>query len=106
MYPLPFIFLTGFLKKKTDAIYYALPLAFSGFLIAVYHNLLYYKIIPEVISPCTLTAPCTTQQLLLFGFFTIPLGSLLSFAAIIIAIVFYIVLNKKNEKVKGKSVKK
>ena len=82
MYPLVIILFVALIRKTKDIIYFVLPFSIIGMIIALYHNLLYYKIIPEVISPCTLTAPCTQQQLLLYGFFTIPLGSLIAFITI------------------------
>jgi len=99
MYPLPIIFLVSIIRKNKDAVFYALPFSIVGFLIAIYHNLLYYKIIPEAISPCTATLPCTQQQLLLFGFFTIPLGSLISFFVLNLLLIFYLFL-ARNKKIK------
>lgn len=82
MYPLVIILGAGILLRDTKAALYALPLSIVGLLIAVYHNLLYYHIIPESIAPCTTGISCTTRQLEWLGFITIPLLSLVTFAVI------------------------
>ena len=60
MYPLVVIFAVGIWKKDKNIPYFALPLSIIGTIIAAYHNLLYYKIIPESLAPCTLGISCTT----------------------------------------------
>lgn len=82
MYPLVLIFATGIYLKEKKIHYYVLPFSILGLLIAIYHNLIYYKIIPEEAASCSLQIPCGIVQLELFGFITIPLLSLASFAAI------------------------
>jgi len=59
--------------------YYTLPLSLTGLLIAIYHNLLYYQLIPESITPCKEGISCTTVQIEWLGFITIPFLSLVSF---------------------------
>ncbi len=51
-------------------------------LIAGYHNLIYYGVIAESLSPCTAGLSCSAKQLEIFGFITIPLLSFLGFGAI------------------------
>src|SRR5688500_11814042 len=58
MYPLVVILATGILLRDPRINYYALPLCLIGLAIAVYHNLLYYGVIPETIAPCTEGVPC------------------------------------------------
>jgi disulfide bond formation protein DsbB len=82
MYPLILIIAVGIWKKDKNLPYYALPFSISGLLIAIYHNLLYYGILPESTAPCTLGISCTTRQIEWFGFITIPLMSLVAFAII------------------------
>ncbi len=82
MYPLVAIIAIGIFINDKKLAHYALPLSIAGLLIATYHNLLYYGVIPETFQPCSLGVSCTTPQLNLFGFLTIPLMSLASFAAI------------------------
>jgi disulfide bond formation protein DsbB len=44
MYPLALILLVGIWKKDKNVDSYVLPFSILGFLIALYHNLLYYNI--------------------------------------------------------------
>ena len=83
MYPLVIILLTGLFPVNKSVIRFSLPLVMMGFLIAVYHNLLYYHILPESIAPCRSGISCTTVQIEWLGFITIPLLSLLGFTIII-----------------------
>jgi disulfide bond formation protein DsbB len=96
MYPLVVILFVSMIRKNKDAPLYVLPLSLIGFAIAVYHNLLYYKIIPESIAPCVQGVSCTTKYIQWFGFVTIPLLSLIAFTVInICMIAFILVLRKK-----------
>jgi disulfide bond formation protein DsbB len=62
---------------------YGLPIACIGLLIASYHNLLFWGLIPEEIQPCTRSGPsCSSADLNLVGFIPIPLLSLGAFAAL------------------------
>lgn len=90
LYPLVPIIGTGILLRDFARVkYYALPLCVAGLAIAIYHNLLYYGVIPETIAPCTEGVSCTARQLDLFGFITIPLMSLAGFIAVAQCLVFY-----------------
>lgn len=93
MYPLVLILGIGIIKKDKYIHYYVLPLSIIGGIIAVYHNLLYYEILPDSISPCEAGVSCTTKFIEWFGFVTIPFLSLLSFVIIAIAILIYKKLN-------------
>ena len=84
MYPLVVIFAVGILKKDKLVAYYAWPLIAAGWLIAFYHNLLYYNILPEAAAPCINGVSCTTKFIEWFGFVTIPLLSFLGFSTIIV----------------------
>jgi disulfide bond formation protein DsbB len=86
MYPLIVILGIAAIRKEYHVWRYALPLSVIGLLIAIYHNLLYYKILPESAAPCVQGISCTTQQLLWFGFLTIPLMSLIGFTIIVISL--------------------
>jgi len=79
IYPLAFIFGVGLLKEDRECLSYAWPLILVGTLIAAYHNLLYYGIIPESITPCKQGVSCSTRQVEYLGFITIPLLSLIGF---------------------------
>ncbi len=88
IYPQTIILLIAILKSDTKINSYLLPLNIIGWFISVYHNLLYYKIIPDTISPCTTGVSCTTRYLTFFGFITIPLQALLAFSAIILLLLY------------------
>ncbi len=80
MYPLVVIATIGLLGRDAGAARYAWPLVLAGLGIAVYHNLLYYHLIPDAITPCTTGVSCTERQVVWFGFVTIPLLALAAFA--------------------------
>lgn len=89
LYPLVIILAVGIVLKDRRVKHYGLPFCIAGFMIAAYHNLLYYGVISETLSPCTQGVSCTDQQLEMLGFITIPLLSLVSFAAIGICLLIY-----------------
>jgi len=89
MYPLIVILAVGIWKKDKNIPLFVLPLSLIGTIIAIYHNLLYYKIIPESLAPCTLGVSCTTKQIELLGFITIPLLSLCAFLLIDVLMLLY-----------------
>lgn len=89
MYPLVAVIAAGIVLRDWRLKYYALPLALAGVVIAVYHNLLYYHIIPESIAPCQAGVSCTSRQIEWFGFITIPLMSLAAFVLIAACLLLY-----------------
>lgn len=89
MYPLVAIIGIGIITRDSRVKYYALPLCLIGLLISVYHNLLYYHIIPESITPCTQGISCTSRQIEWLGFITIPLLALTSFISLGVCLIFY-----------------
>lgn len=96
MYPLVVILGIGIAEKKKDIYKYVLPFSITGWLIAVYHNLLQYDIISENVYVCTAIGSCTQRYVNLYGFITIPLMSLVAFTIINICIIVYgIVKNKR-----------
>lgn len=88
MYPLVLILLAGLFPADKNVVRFSLPLALSGLVIAIYHNLLYYHVIPESLAPCVSGISCTTVQLNWLGFITIPLMSLFGFSLITFLILF------------------
>ncbi len=82
MYPLVAILGVGIYTKDKRVHYYVLPLSVIGLAIALYHNLLYYNILPENLAPCVAGISCTIKFFAWFGFITIPLLSLTAFAII------------------------
>lgn len=89
MYPLSLIIPIGILRKDKGLPIYVLPLTVLGLLIAFYHNLIYFNIIPEAAAPCTVGVPCNSRQLDLLGFITIPMLSMTSF--LMITVLMYII---------------
>jgi disulfide bond formation protein DsbB len=87
LFPLVIILATGLFPFDKHAINYSLPLAIAGWITAFYHNLLYSGIIPQDLQPCTQGVSCTEEYIDLFGFFTIPMLSLISFSIIITLLV-------------------
>lgn len=89
MYPLSILLFVGLLKIDRSLFRFTAPLVLIGWAIAVYHNLLYYKILPESASPCVKGISCTTVQLEWLGFITIPLLSLIGFTLILACLLFF-----------------
>lgn len=92
MYPLVILFGVGIFSPIKSTILYTLPIAVIGWVIALYHNLLHYGIIPESASPCRSGVPCSTIYINWFGFLTIPMLSIISFSIIVIML---IILNRR-----------
>lgn len=96
MYPLVAISIVGILKKDKNLPLYILPLSLFGWGVSIYHNLLYYNVIPEAIAPCTQGVSCTQKLIQMFGFIDIPLGSFLAFTLINICTIIYLKKNTKH----------
>lgn len=94
IYPIVVIVAVCIWKKDKNLPFFVLPLSLVGTAFSIYHNLLYYKIIPESLTPCINGISCTTKQLELFGVVTIPLLALLAFLSIDILAIAYLKLNK------------
>lgn len=89
MYPIVVIIAVGLLMHDARIKVYALPFSIVGLGISIYHNLLYYGVIPTAITPCTEGVPCNAVQLELLGFITIPLMGLAAFLAITFCLLTY-----------------
>jgi len=83
MYPLVVLLLAGLFPFEQKIVKFTAPLALIGWFIAFYHNLLYYKILPESAAPCKQGISCTSIHIEWFGFITIPLLSLIGFTLIL-----------------------
>jgi len=97
MYPMVAILATGIIRRDVNGRFYGLPFALIGTCIAAYHNLLYYHLIPESITPCTSGVSCTSKQIEWLGFITIPLMSFVAFVAILFLLVTYQPKGERNE---------
>lgn len=84
MYPLVLILLAGLFPYEKKVIKFSAPIALVGWGIAFYHNLLYYKILPESAAPCKQGISCTSVHIEWFGFITIPFLSFISFTIILV----------------------
>ncbi len=89
MYPLVFVLGVSVAVNDARLRLYAAPLAVTGWAVAAYHNLLYYKIIPEGFTTCTSGISCTSRQIEWLGFITIPLLSLTAFTLILAILALY-----------------
>lgn len=97
MYPLVVILLVGLFPFERKVLKFSMPLALIGWFTAFYHNLLYYKVLPESAAPCVQGISCTTVQLEWFGFVTIPFLSLFAFSLILVFL-FLTYRNSTHEK--------
>ena len=95
MYPLVVILAVGLIRKDQKIYLYVLPFTVIGFLVSIYHNLLYYKLIPDALTPCIAGVSCTTKFIEWFGFVTIPFLSLVSFLLINVLMIMLIKFNKE-----------
>lgn len=95
MYPLVFIVGAGIIMRDARVKLYSLPLSLVGLVISIYHNLLYYGIIPDSITPCTEGISCTSRQIEWLGFITIPLMAL---AAFLIVNICLLLIKRRNNK--------
>jgi disulfide bond formation protein DsbB len=83
LFPLVAIFAVGIVRRDAAVVSYALPLVLIGLGISIYHNLLYYGVIPEALSPCSEGVSCTEVQLEWLGFITIPMLALAGFVTVL-----------------------
>lgn len=89
MYPLVVILLAGLFPLDTAVTRYAMPLTLIGLFFAIYHNLLYYKILPESVQPCSQGVSCTSDYINWFGFITIQFLSLVAFVMVFILLMMF-----------------
>ena len=84
IYPQVVIFGIALLTGDRGYRKYSQPLLALGLALAIYHNLLYFGFISQPLVPCTGTVSCSSKQLELFGFITIPLLSLVGFSMMLV----------------------
>jgi len=97
MFPLFIALIVGILNKDKYTHSFILPPALIGWVIAFYHNLLYYKIIPDDLAPCSTGVSCTTKFIEYFGFVTIPFLSFTAFTVIL-----FLMIVRRNAVNKGR----
>ncbi|HRZ30330.1 MAG TPA: disulfide bond formation protein B [Candidatus Paceibacterota bacterium] len=89
LYPLIIVLSVGIWRRDEDLPWYVLPFSILGIIVAGYHNLIYYHIIPESLTPCTVQLPCTVRDFTLWGVISIPTMSLVAFILITIGIILH-----------------
>jgi disulfide bond formation protein DsbB len=88
MYPLVFIFLAGLFPLDRNVLRFSTPLVIVGWLLALWHNLLHWEIVPETATPCREGVSCSTVYID-WGIITIPLLSLIAFSMIGVLLFIY-----------------
>ena len=83
MLPLVLVLAAGLFPFDARVVRYALPMALAGLGLALFHLALIAGWIPESIKPCQQGVPCSDVVVVWLGFVTIPLLSVLAFAAIV-----------------------
>lgn len=96
IFPMSILLAVGFLKKDNNVFWYTIPLVVIGWIISLYHNLLYYKIIPKAITACTSGVSCTDKQIEYLGFITIPL---MAFVSLTLTFIFLITFYKQSKRI-------
>ena len=89
IYPIGILIPVSILFQDKKIYRYIFSLTVPGFFISLYHNLLYYKYLPDAYSPCSTGVSCTSKYVEYFGFITIPLLGLIAFTVILISTYFY-----------------
>jgi disulfide bond formation protein DsbB len=82
IYPIVILTAIGIIRNDRKTYISVLALSLPGLAISIYHNLLYWKILPESIAPCMLGVSCTTKFFEWFGFITIPFLGLVAFTIV------------------------
>ena len=84
MFPLVLVLGVGLYDGDVRSARYALPLAWAGWGLALYHCLLFWGVLSEALSPCRQGVSCADADLQVAGFVPIPLMSLMAFSAILV----------------------
>ena len=94
MYPLAVILGVAVFRGERQVVWYALPLAVPGMLLAGYHYLYQKLPVLQQATECTGTVSCSDQSAQWLGFVTIPLLSFTAFLFITVALLI-VALRKK-----------
>lgn len=89
IYPLVPLMIVAIRRNDTNGWRYGLPLIAIGWIISLYHNLLYYEVLPQSIKPCQAGISCTAKYIEWFGFLTIPLLAFIALTLMLIALGCY-----------------
>ena len=89
MYPMAVILLIGSIRKEVTAKLYALPFAFGGLAISIWHYLT--QLYPSLEGgACDPNNPCSARYVEVFGFITIPFMAGVAFTLIAVLLTFYV----------------
>ncbi|MDM5205797.1 disulfide oxidoreductase [Cytobacillus kochii] len=94
MYPLVLILGTGTFYQDISVRRFALPMAFIGWCISLYHYLVQKMPGLAEVTPCSNGVPCSGQYINWLGFITIPFLALTAFTLIIF---FCLMMKKDNQ---------
>lgn len=83
MFPLALVLGVACLVGDKAVWRYAMPIAGVGAAIALWHNVVYFKIVPEALEPCSQGVSCTSADMTILGGVPLPLLSLLAFLGIL-----------------------
>jgi disulfide bond formation protein DsbB len=83
MFPLVLILGLALLEPDGRGVRYALPLAWAGWGIALYHCLLFWGVVSEGLAPCGKGPSCADANVQMAGLVPIPLLSLIAFTTIL-----------------------
>jgi disulfide bond formation protein DsbB len=83
MFPLVAILGVGLLKADNHSVRYALPLAWAGWAVALYHCLIFWGLVSEALAPCRQGVSCADADVQVAGVVPIPLLSLVAFSAVL-----------------------
>ncbi len=97
MYPLVLILGYAIYKRNRDMVWPAIVLTVIGWLVAIYHNLLYFNILPEAAAPCVAGISCSTKFTGWLATFPIPAQALVGFTVVLIALIIYWRNSRKEE---------
>jgi disulfide bond formation protein DsbB len=89
MYPLVVILGLAIYRRSRELVIPAIILNVIGLAISIYHNLLYFNILPESAAPCVAGISCTTRMPGWLASFPIPAQALVGFILILIALIIY-----------------
>lgn len=96
MYPLPLLSGVALLRKNTEVLYYVVPMAIVGILLAGYHYAMQMSVTP--FAPCSTvgySVSCSEKFFASYGFITIPWMSLSAFTYIFLITVLTLTTRKK-----------
>lgn len=83
MFPLAILLGLALYRDDHAVWFYGLSFAAAGLLFAAYHSLLYFRIVPEPLRPCSVKGPsCSDAAMTIMGGLPIPLLAVFAFAFI------------------------